>query len=237
LLCDVRMRCAHVFALLLAGLSVSGCYRSHERAGSDAGPPPRDGSVPDARRDADLLPVDAAPVDAAPFDAPPVDASLRDATPPDLPDAHVPPLPPCPVLAPRPEPSDRVGLLRWQQTAIVGLWSGTRTSPWESPPPAVELTFLADGTYRARCLGSASCVPFYWGDLAPGGPNARYALVDTTASGSGEGRLAPVWDGDAAWEGRLDDVVLDEAGLHLAMRFFDPAGRGPLVFSLDRVCE
>ena len=218
------MRRAHVLALLLAGLSISGCYRSHERDGLDGGPPPGDGALPDA------------PIDAAPRDAAPIDAAPRDAGP-DAPDAHIPPLPPCPALAERPEPSDRVGLLRWQQTAILGLWVGTRTSPWESLPPEVEVELFADGTYRARCTASADCAPFYWGDAVPRGPNARYALVDTTASGTGEGRLAPVWEGGASWEGRLDDVVIDAAGEHLDMRFFDPEGRGPLVFSLDRVCE
>lgn len=192
---------------VLALWGMAGCYASHGR-GSTA---------------------DAGPVDPpVPVDAPRDDAP-RDDTP--------APLPECPVLPPQPSPSDRVGLLSWLQQAIIGRWGGSRTSPWEPTPMSVLLEFFPDGTYEARCEPARDlCGPLYWGDDLVRGPGARYVLIDTNASGMGEGRLTAVFSGEAAWEGDIE-VLIDGTGAELRMRFVGPDDRGPIVFTLERICE
>lgn len=222
-----RLRLA---SLVCAPLLLAGCYLGH-RIGPEGDPPPDPPSRPgDGPRSGGGV-VDAGIDPGAEWDA----AFAR-------PDAGSPDVPPPPVacrdLGPRPGPEDRVGLLAWQQVAILGAWEGTRGSPWDGTRP-IEMRFDGDGTYFARCAESArrDCAPMYWGDTVVDGPDARYELDDVTASGGGEGRIFPVWMGSSSWPGTIDSLVIDESGATLAMRVWHPEGRGPLTFSLSRSCE
>jgi hypothetical protein len=91
--------------------------------------------------------------------------------------------------------------------------------------------------YDARCL-VGDCTPLYWGDPVIVG--AEYRLRDVTAGGAGYGVLVPLFGGVPAWEGALEDLVIDDAGQSLSMLFFrdgSDGGHGPLVYSLSRWCH
>lgn len=200
-------------------LGSAGCFLSH---GRDARP-----DAPSGVRDAGPLPLDAPALIDAPglTDTPPIADAPLDAPP-----------PPCPSFPPRPPASDPSMLLVWQQEVLVGQWRGRRTSPWDGEQE-VELSFRADGRYDARCL-VGDCTPLYWGDPVIVG--AEYRLRDVTAGGAGYGVLVPLFGGVPAWEGALEDLVIDDAGQSLSMLFFrdgSDGGHGPLVYSLSRWCH
>lgn len=69
-------------------------------------------------------------------------------------------------------------------TAMVGQWSGTRTTPWDGTHPVL-LTFFANGRYSMAHVDGS--MPFYHGEHC--GYHRSYWRVDTGSRSLAEGEL------------------------------------------------
>ena len=145
------------------------------------------------------------------------------------------PAPTSPQLGAR--PNDRDGRYAWLKTAIIGSWSGVRTTPWDAAVE-VAISFEAAGTYRSRCLAGGTCQVWYYGidDDAPG---RTYSLEDVGTNLKATGTLAIPFtlDGKDVQEGRIERVDIDETATTLTFDFYATWGGGrygPVHFDLKR---
>lgn len=153
--------------------------------------------------------------------------------------------PPSTPFAPPPLPSGsfeaRRTFLEAVGAGMVGNWRGIATTPWISPY-AVAMTFGSKGGYSARRLDKSGASPqpaFYYG-TDDDTPLKQYRLEDVSSLGRVHGTIDIVFDyggagyGTAAWQGRLDGIVLDSAGDRLRFEFRRSDGYGPVAFDLWR---
>ena len=122
--------------------------------------------------------------------------------------------------------------------AMVGNWRGIVTTPW-IPPYPVALTFGNDGRYSAKSLDPSSSVAFYYGtddDHA----FKQYRLEDVSVLGRVRGEIDIVFGYGAgsydvgAWQGLIQELVLDASGDRLRFEFARSDGYGPVTFDLWR---
>lgn len=124
-----------------------------------------------------------------------------------------------------PKPSDPLATTQW---AMVSSWVGTATLPqgWTGQNPfGVELTFHADGTYRARSIDGSGQVPFYY-DQNP--DDGRYdLLLHSNGDVTGEIYL----DGGMRAD-ELSVLRFDALQTHLHIEYYQLGGYGPIVYEL-----
>lgn len=124
-----------------------------------------------------------------------------------------------------PKPSDPLATTQW---AMVTSWVGTATLPqgWVGQNPfGVEITFHADGTYRARSIDGSGQVPFYY-DQNP--DDGRYdLLLHSNGDVTGEIYL----DGGMRAD-ELRVLRFDALQTRLHIEYYQLGGYGPIVYEL-----
>ena len=127
--------------------------------------------------------------------------------------------------AANPKPSDALATTQW---ALGTSWVGTATLPqgWTGQNPfGVELTFHADGTYRARSIDGSGQVPFYY-DQNP--DDGRYdLLLHSNGDVTGEIYLDGAMRADS-----LSVIRFDAVQAHLHIEYYQLGGYGPIVYEL-----
>jgi len=127
--------------------------------------------------------------------------------------------------AANPKPSDPLATTQWAMSAS---WVGTAMLPqgWTGQNPfGVEITFRADGTYRARSIDGSGQLPFYY-DQNP--DDGRYdLLLHSNGDVTGEIYL----DGGMRAD-ELRVIRFDALQTHLHLEYWQLGGYGPIVYEL-----
>jgi hypothetical protein len=123
----------------------------------------------------------------------------------------------------------------WFSEAIVGAWSGSRTTPWQEGALPVFIEFTKEGTWSSVCQIDEACPVLYYGSAFDTSDNT-YRLTSVSADGRASGRITLSWPEAEVTEGDLRDLHFGSDQSTFFFEFWATwAGEyGPIAFELER---